>query len=173
MNPSAEVTAILTAITKLPSWRQLCANPRLFLALGFGSGLLPKAPGTFGTLMAVPLYFALDMAPFAVYMTLLLLSALVGIYLCDYAGKYLGVSDHGAIVWDEFVGFWIAMILAPPGWLWVAFGFIAFRFFDIVKPWPIGWVDRKVKGGLGVMLDDVLAGVMALLVMQGCARWLA
>ena len=97
---------------------------------------------------------------------MLLATALAGIYLCDYAGKFLGVSDHGAIVWDEFVGFWIAMLFAPQGLVWVLYGFLLFRLFDIWKPWPIGWADKKVKGGLGVMLDDVLAGFMALAVIQ-------
>ncbi|BFM13330.1 phosphatidylglycerophosphatase A [Simiduia litorea] len=150
----------------MPSFATLIANPRLFLALGFGSGLSPKAPGTVGTLMAVPLFLLLQQLPLGAYLAALLLATVVGIYLCDYAGKYLGVSDHGAIVWDEFVGFWIAMLFAPHGLMWVFYGFVLFRLFDIWKPWPIGWVDKKVKGGFGVMLDDVLAGLMALLVLQ-------
>ncbi|MDN3637599.1 phosphatidylglycerophosphatase A [Simiduia curdlanivorans] len=156
----------MTAPISLPSFSALIANPRLFLALGFGSGLAPKAPGTAGTLMAVPLYLLLQQLPLAGYVATLLLAALVGIYLCDYAGKYLGVSDHGAIVWDEFVGYWLAMLFAPKGFIWVLYGFVLFRLFDIWKPWPIGWADKKVKGGFGVMLDDVLAGLMALLVIQ-------
>lgn len=156
----------MTPSIKLPSFSQLILNPRLFLALGFGSGLAPKAPGTFGTLMAVPLFLLLQLLPIEAYILVLLATALAGIYLCDYAGKFLGVSDHGAIVWDEFVGFWIAMLFAPQGLVWVLYGFLLFRLFDIWKPWPIGWADKKVKGGLGVMLDDVLAGFMALAVIQ-------
>lgn len=166
MSLNVGATVILTPTTKLPSFDQLVTNPRLFLALGFGSGLAPKAPGTFGTLMAVPVFMLLQLLPWSGYLAVVVASAGIGIYLCDYAGKYLGVSDHGAIVWDEFVGFWITMLFAPNSWLWLVYGFLLFRVFDILKPWPIGWADQKVKGGFGVMLDDILAGLMALAVLQ-------
>ena len=95
-----------------------------------------------------------------------MITALVGIKICNATAKSLGVHDHGAIVWDEFVGFWITMIAAPAGWQWILAGFVLFRFFDIVKPWPINWLDKHVDGGLGIMLDDILAGLMAFLCIQ-------
>jgi phosphatidylglycerophosphatase A len=144
-------------------------DPRRFhhwLAYGFGSGLLPKAPGTWGTLAAIPLYLLLAPLPLAAYVGITLIALLVGIWACGRTGAELGVHDHSAIVWDEVVGFLIAMTAAPAGWPWLLAGFALFRLFDIWKPWPIGWVDSRVKGGLGVMLDDVLAGLMALAVLQ-------
>lgn len=147
-------------------------NPWRFLALGFGSGLAPVAPGTFGTLMAVPLYLLLQQLSPGLYLLFLLLAFGIGIALCEITAKQLGVHDHPGIVWDEFVGFWITMFMAPPGWLWIVVGFVLFRFFDIVKPWPIRLIDRRVSGGLGIMLDDVLAGVFALILLQVAAHWL-
>lgn len=143
-------------------WR----NPVHFLAFGLGSGAAPKAPGTFGTLAAVPLYLLLEPLSATIYALVLLVTFLIGIYLCGKTSADMGVHDHGGIVWDEFVGYWITMFLAPAGWLWIVLGFILFRFFDIVKPWPIGWADKHVSGGLGIMLDDVLAGVMAFVCLQ-------
>jgi phosphatidylglycerophosphatase A len=90
----------------------------------------------------------------------------LGVYWCDRSSKALGVHDHGGIVWDEFVGYWITMFMAPKGILWMLVGFVLFRLFDIVKPWPIRWLDRHVEGGFGIMLDDVLAGVFACVVLQ-------
>lgn len=141
-------------------------NPVHFAAFGFGSGCAPKAPGTFGTLMAVVLYLPLQYLPIFWFCGVILLSFIFGIYCCEKASKALGVHDHGGIVWDEFVGFWIVMIAAPEGWLWVVLGFCLFRLFDIWKPQPIQWLDEKVTGGLGIMLDDVLAGIYALIVLQ-------
>lgn len=153
----------------LPALGALVKNPRLLLALGLGSGLAPKAPGTFGTLAALPLFLLMQPLGWPAYALLVIAATLLGIYLCDYAGRYLGVSDHGAIVWDEFVGLWIALFMVPAGPLWLLYGFALFRLFDIAKPWPIGWADRRIKGGLGVMLDDILAGLMALAVLQASA----
>jgi phosphatidylglycerophosphatase A len=135
------------------------------LALGFGSGLARRAPGTFGTLVGVPLVLLGQwLGPFA-FALLLLGGFALGVWVCQRVGERLGVSDHGAIVWDEIIGFGLAMLLAPPGWGWLLAGFVLFRLLDIAKPWPIGWVDRKLKGGLGVMADDLIAGlgVLALL----------
>jgi len=146
-------------------------DPVHLLALGFGSGLSPKAPGTVGTLAAVPLYWLVSGWPWQAYGLLLLIAALAGIWLCDRTARDLGVHDHPAIVWDEFVGFGITMLLAPAGWLWIASGFALFRLFDVLKPWPISWCDRHVHGGLGIMLDDILAGVLAWLSLQGIAWW--
>jgi phosphatidylglycerophosphatase A len=150
-----------------PNWH----NPIHLLAFGFGSGAAPKAPGTFGTLAAVVLYWPLSYLSLESYLVMLLVTALLGIYLCGKTAQDLGVHDHGGIVWDEFVGFWITMIAAPVGWIWVLVGFVLFRFFDIVKPWPISWIDQKVGGGFGIMLDDIIAGLMAAAVMQGLAWW--
>jgi phosphatidylglycerophosphatase A len=136
-------------------------NPVHFLAFGLGSGCAPKAPGTFGTLAAVPLYLLLAQLPLHPYIAVVLVAFVAGIWICGKTSRDIGVHDPGGIVWDEFVGFWITMILAPPGWQWLLAGFILFRVFDILKPFPIGLLDKRVKGGLGIMLDDVLAGVYA------------
>lgn len=144
-----------------PSFRSLLRNPVQFLAFGFGSGLAPRAPGTFGTLAAIPLYLLLVQGPWLFFATFVLVATLAGIYWCDRAARELGVHDHPGIVWDEIAGFLITMLLAPPGWPWLLAGFALFRLLDIWKPWPIRWADRKVGGGLGIMLDDVLAGIGA------------
>jgi phosphatidylglycerophosphatase A len=151
-------------MSKTPAsiWR----NPIHFLAFGLGSGASPKAPGTFGTLAAIPLWLLFSDLPILSYIAVIVVASLVGIWLCGQTSKDLGVHDHGGIVWDEFVGLWITYIALPEGWLWVLFGFLLFRLFDIWKPWPIGWADSKVSGGLGIMLDDILAGFMALGVLQ-------
>jgi phosphatidylglycerophosphatase A len=141
----------------------------LLLAFGFGSGLAPKAPGTIGTLAAIPLYLLLAKLPLIGYALVVLLSFMVGCWLCGEAAKRLGVHDFGGIVWDEFVGYWITMLAAPAGWLWIALGFVLFRLFDIWKPWPIRLADKQVQGGLGIMLDDVLAGIYAWLCLQALA----
>jgi phosphatidylglycerophosphatase A len=143
----------------------LLRSPTLFLAFGFGSGLAPRAPGTMGTLAAIPIWLLMSQLAAPLYWFLVLIAFVLGIYICGAAAKQLQTHDHPGIVWDEFVGFWIVMPFMPAeGWslLW---GFVLFRFFDIVKPWPIGWLDKKVQGGLGIMLDDVVAaGYAALLV---------
>lgn len=143
-------------------WR----NPVHFAAFGFGSGAVPVAPGTFGTLMGALLYLLLPEMSWLAYVGFLLSSFALGVYVCGKTAHDIGVHDHGGIVWDEFVGFWITMFLAPPGAGWLLAGFVLFRFFDIVKPWPIRWLDRNVSGGFGVMIDDVLAGLMALACLQ-------
>jgi len=147
--------------TANPSFKQLLRSPTLLLAFGFGSGLSPKAPGTIGTIAAIPLWWLLAQLPLASYLIVVLVSAIIGIYICGAAAKTLGVHDHGGIVWDEFVGFWIAMAALPVTWTSLILGFVLFRFFDIVKPWPISWLDKKVSGGFGIMIDDVIAGLAA------------
>lgn len=149
---------------KIPA--RLLLNPGHFLSLGFGSGLAPFAPGTWGTLVAVPLYLLLVELSFPLYLLVILLSFGVGVYLCGYTSKALGVHDHSGIVWDEWVGFWITMIAVPVTWQWILAGFVLFRFFDIVKPWPVRVADEKMKGGFGIMIDDVLAGLYALACMH-------
>jgi len=138
-------------------WR----NPVHFLAFGLGSGASPWAPGTAGTLAAVPIYFLLAYLPLYLYLIMLLVTFAFGCWLCGKTSADLGVHDHGGIVWDEFVGYWITMLALPVSWAWALAGFVLFRFFDILKPWPIRWIDKKVEGGFGIMLDDVLAAVYA------------
>ncbi len=147
-------------------------NPWYFLALGFGSGLAPKAPGTFGTLAAIPVYLLLVQFGDLGYAVFVIAAAIFGCWLCQIVADDMRVKDPASIVWDEFVGFWITMFAAPVGWVWVVVGFVLFRFFDIIKPWPISWIDKKITGGFGIMLDDVIAGVMAAVVLQGIAWWL-
>jgi phosphatidylglycerophosphatase A len=141
-------------------------HPVHFLALGFGSGLSPRAPGTAGTLVAIIPYLFFSQFPLEIYLALLLFSFGLGIYLCGESAKLLGVHDHGGIVWDEFVGFWICMLAAPPGLLWIVLGFLLFRLFDILKPFPINYLDKHLGGGLGIMVDDAIAGTFAWFCLQ-------
>lgn len=136
-------------------------SPVLFLAFGFGSGLSRVAPGTIGSLVGLAIWFLVADFTFIPYVSFVGISILIGVYICQAASEELGDHDHEGIVWDEFVGLWIAMICLPVSWLSVILGFGLFRFFDIVKPWPISWIDRNVSGGLGIMLDDIFAGVAA------------
>lgn len=151
-------------MNKVPAsvWR----NPIHFLAFGLGSGAVPWAPGTFGTLAAIIPFFWFQQLALPWYLLMLVVTTAIGIWLCDRTSKDIGVHDHGGIVWDEFVGFWLTMFMAPAGWEWIVVGFILFRIFDIIKPWPIKWADQKVSGGLGIMLDDILAGIYALIILQ-------
>jgi phosphatidylglycerophosphatase A len=142
--------------------RRLLASPWGWIACGFGSGLTPKAQGTFGSLAAIVPWLLLRDLSVPVWLVIIALSFALGVWACEVAGRILGVADHRSLVWDEFVGQWIALLpalLAP--WWAVAAGFILFRLFDVWKPWPIAWFDRRVKGGFGVMLDDVIAGIFA------------
>ena len=147
-------------------------NPVHLLAFGFGSGLSPKAPGTMGSLAAIPFFLLMQDLSSTYYLLILLAASLVGVYLCGKTADDLGVHDHPGIVWDEFVGYWLTMFMAPSGWLWVVIGFVLFRIFDILKPWPISWLDKRVAGGFGIMVDDLLAGVFALLCLQLLAAFL-
>lgn len=141
-------------------------NPVHFLAFGFGSGLAPKAPGTFGTLAAIPVWWLAAQLPLTGYFLVLISVIAIGPYLCGRTAKDLGVHDHGGIVWDEIAGFLLTMILVPVTWYGCLAGFIFFRIFDIAKPWPIGWLDCRVKGGVGIMVDDLLAGIYAAVCVQ-------
>ena len=148
-------------------------SPVHFLAFGLGSGLAPKAPGTFGTLAAVPFYWLLAMLPLWAYGLAVVMAAIAGVWICGESSRRLGVHDHGGIVWDEFVGLWITLFATPQGWLWLIVGFALFRLFDIWKPWPIRMADRQVSGGFGIMLDDILAGLYALASLQLLAWFVA
>ncbi|WP_081091514.1 phosphatidylglycerophosphatase A [Photobacterium leiognathi] len=148
-------------------------NPWHLLATGFGSGLAKYVPGTMGTLAAIPFYLLLAQLPFGWYLVAVLIAALIGVKICTITSGDMKVHDHGSIVWDEFVGFWITMAIAPTvSWQWVLTGFILFRFFDMVKPWPISWLDKHVKGGFGIMVDDILAGFMAMIALWVVGYWL-
>ncbi|HSW70585.1 MAG TPA: phosphatidylglycerophosphatase A [Gammaproteobacteria bacterium] len=149
-------------------WR----NPLHFIAFGFGAGSLP-APGTFGTLMALPFYLLLRPLPLIVYLSLVCLITVGAIWLCHRVEKELAVHDHPGMCIDEIVGYLITMIHAPPGWLWILLGFLLFRIFDIWKPWPLRQIDSGMGGGLGVILDDVLAGVYSFIGIQVLAFLLA
>lgn len=146
-----------------PAPRFQLTRPHHFLALGFGSGLAPWMPGTFGTLAAIPVYLLAAQLPVPAYLALTLVLFLGGIYLCGATARDAGVHDHPAIVWDEIVGFLITMIGVATTWQTVLAGFLLFRFFDIVKPWPIRALDRRVNGGFGIMIDDAGAGLLALI----------
>ena len=142
------------------------SNPVHLLAFGFGSGLIPKAPGTAGTVAAILPWLWLTQQSITTYLLVLLIATLIGVYLCEKTSRDLGVHDHSGIVWDEFCGLWLTMIAVPATWQWLLLGFVLFRFFDIIKPWPINWLDKKVPGGLGIMIDDLLAGLFAWLILQ-------
>lgn len=147
-------------------------NPIHLIAAGFGSGLAPRAPGTFGTLAALipwwPLHFLLAIQ----YWIIIAVGTALGIYVCGKTARDLRTHDHGSIVWDEFIGLWIALAWLPTGAAWIIAGFLLFRLFDIWKPWPISWCDKHVHGGFGIMFDDILAGAAALAVIQIAQRLL-
>lgn len=145
--------------------KQILTDPVLFLAFGFGSGLIKKAPGTMGTIAAIPVYLVCVQFNFWIYSLLTLIATVVGVWICDIAAKKLDEHDFGGIVWDEVAGYLITMLFVPFSWQAMLLGFALFRIFDILKPQPIKWIDAKVTGGLGIMLDDILAGVFAGLIL--------
>jgi phosphatidylglycerophosphatase A len=161
--------------------RALLATPWGWLACGFGSGLAPLAQGTCGSLAALLPWLGLRLLPAWIYVLVLLAGFAVGVRACDVAGRSLGVDDHRSLVWDEFIGQWLALLpllgaLLPAGgfsWWMPLAGFALFRLFDVWKPWPIRWLDRRVKGGFGVMIDDVIAGAFAAVVLAVLLRALS
>jgi len=161
------------AVAIRPTAGFLLAHPAHFIALGFGTGLSPVAPGTVGTLLAFPLHAlaAAWLAPAALGAALVALFAL-GVWACGRTGRALGVADHGGMNWDEIVAFMTVLLFTPSGLAWQLAAFVAFRAFDVIKPPPIRWLERTVKGGLGVMLDDAVAALYALLVLALAARLL-
>lgn len=138
------------------------SGPSGFLAFGFGSGLAPVAPGTAGSLVGLAFMPFLYVLPLWWLVSVILLAFFYGIYICRVTTEQLGVHDHGGIVWDEIVGIQLLLLALPVNWKTLLLAFLLFRVFDILKPWPISWLDSKVKGGLGIMLDDVLAGLFGL-----------
>jgi phosphatidylglycerophosphatase A len=142
------------------------SHPAHFIALGFGSGLAPIAPGTAGTLAAWAAGAALaPLMPPAAMLALAAVLFLGGIWACEVTGRHLGVADHGAMVWDEIVAFLLVLAVVPRELAWQAAAFVVFRFFDIVKPPPIRQLERRYGGGFGVMFDDLLAAGCTLLVL--------
>lgn len=138
-------------------------HPLHFLALGFGSGLAPKAPGTFGTLAAIPLvWLCSHYLSFNLYLSLTVFFSIAGIWICGITADDMQVHDDSSIVWDEVVGLMITMLAVPLSWQTLLVGFLLFRLFDIAKPWPISYLDKHVHGGFGIMADDILAGLFAL-----------
>ena len=153
---------------RVPPWLIL-TDPWCFWGFGFGTGLSPWAPGTLGTLAAVPIYTLLQSLNTGAYIVVVVGLFLIGIIICQRCEERLRVSDHSGIVWDEIVGYLVTMTAMPFSWQGVTLGFVLFRLFDIIKPWPIRLADRAVHGGLGIMLDDILAGILAATVLH----WLA
>ncbi|MFP5380955.1 MAG: phosphatidylglycerophosphatase A [Gammaproteobacteria bacterium] len=155
------------------SFRFLVAHPAHLIAFGFGTGLAPKAPGTVGTLLGLPLFWLIEAAASDLPNRIVLLVAafLVGVWASARAGRALGVADHGGIVWDEIVAFALVLVFTPPGWLSIALAFALFRLFDILKPWPIRIADARLKNGFGVMFDDLLAAIYSIAALKGL-QWL-
>lgn len=153
--------------------RTLMKHPLGWLAAGFGAGFSPRAPGTVGSLAALlPWWFLLRELPLPAYLGVLAASFALGVWAAHWVIRRTGIQDPGLVVWDEYVGIWIALAAAPAGWHWMLVAFLAFRLFDIAKPWPVGWADRALHGGFGAMLDDALAGLYALGVVQALAFFL-
>ncbi len=153
--------------TSQPDLKFILRHPAHFFAFGFGSGLSPRAPGTAGSLAAIPLYLLLaHFLPLWPLLVVVGLSFVAGVWFCDVTGKALGVPDHGGMVWDEIVAMWLILAFTPPDALWFGIAFLLFRLFDIWKPFPIRYFDQHVKGGFGVMLDDLLAAGYALAVLK-------
>ena len=148
--------------TKPKVWQ----NPWHFLAFGYGLGTMPIAPGTFGSLLGILYFWLLQPLGWGLYIFVTLLAMAFGVWLCERVSKDLGVHDHSGIVWDEVVGILLTFLYAPPSCSVMIVGFLLFRLFDIWKPWPIRYVDNSIKGGLGIMLDDVLAALPAWFFLQ-------
>ena len=145
---------------------KMLLNPVHFFSLGFGSGLAPKLPGTMGTLVGVLLFILMPEVSWIVYLIIIICGFLFGIFCCGYTARTLNIHDHHSIVWDEIIGYLITMFMVPKEWMWILIGFILFRVFDILKPWPISFIDRRVGGGLGIMFDDLLAALFSLAIIQ-------
>jgi phosphatidylglycerophosphatase A len=141
-------------------------NPIHLLAVGFGSGASPLMPGTAGTLVAIPIYYLMQLFSLPVYTIIMAAMIFIGFWICQVADNAIGTYDHPSIVWDEIVGYLLTMWAVPAYWQWVLLGFLLFRLFDIWKPWPINWLNDRVGGGIGIVVDDLMAGVYAWIVLQ-------
>ena len=151
--------------------RVVLRNPVHMISFGFGVGFSPLAPGTLGTLLAIPVYLVLASFSAAVYLLFAIVAFMAGCWVSGQTSRALGVEDHPGIVIDEIVGYLVTMLFVPLRWYWVIAGFALFRFFDIYKPWPVSVIDRHVKGGIGIMLDDLFAAGYSLLLLH-LAVWL-
>ncbi|MFS1537532.1 MAG: phosphatidylglycerophosphatase A [Candidatus Phlomobacter fragariae] len=142
------------------------------LATGFGSGLSPIIPGTMGSLAAIPFWLLMYwLLPVWLCWFIILFGFVVGIIICQRTSDDMQAYDHGSIVWDEFIGMWMTLMAIPlVNWQWVLIAFVFFRFFDMLKPWSIGWVDRQIGGGLGIMLDDIIAAIFAIILVAAVAH---
>lgn len=150
-----------------PDWRFMLRHPAHVIAMGFGSGLAPKAPGTFGTLLGWWMFSAWPNDwTLQASLACLVFAFVLGVWVCDVTGRHLGVADHGGVVWDEIVAIWVVLLFTPAGLAWQALAVLLFRIFDITKPTPIRELERRCKGGFGVMIDDLLAAVYALVVLM-------
>ncbi|MBX9902880.1 MAG: phosphatidylglycerophosphatase A [Burkholderiales bacterium] len=156
-----------------PSLRFVYSHPAHFIAFGGGIGLIHFAPGTFGTLLAIPLFHVLQPRLDAwTFLAVIVALFWLGAWACAVTGRALGAADHGGMVWDEVVAFFLVLFFVPPGAYWQAFAFVVFRFFDIFKPPPIRYYDRTLKNGFGVMWDDLIAAAYTLLVLAALYAWL-
>jgi len=149
-----------------PTLSWMMKSPARILALGFGTGLAPIVPGTFGTLVALPFIFLFSAGPLWFYLIGIVGVSAIGIWAAETACNDMGAHDHNSIVWDEVAGYLVTMLLLPLTWQWLLAGFILFRLVDILKPWPINLLDRNVHGGFGVMIDDIAAGVVCCVVLH-------
>lgn len=154
-----------------PGLSDFFSHPVHFLAFGAGSGLSPWAPGTMGTLAAIPVFLLMSGLSLLPYLIITILLFAVGIWICGESSRLLGVHDHSGIVWDEIVGFLVTMVAVPAQWVWILAGFLLFRLFDIWKPWPIRLLDQHVHGGFGIMVDDLVAGIFAAVILQLLMRF--
>ncbi|MBA3696162.1 MAG: phosphatidylglycerophosphatase A [Methylotenera sp.] len=155
----------------MPNIRFLLSHPTHFISLGFGSGLAKVAPGTFGTLVGLPLFWLISSYPITMQLLVIAIMFAIGIYFCAFTGKAIGVADHGSIVWDEIVAIMLVLTFTPYQWKWWLVAFLLFRLFDIWKPYPIRQSEVKFKNGFGVMFDDLLAAVYAIICLQ-CFIWI-
>ncbi|AMA64825.1 Phosphatidylglycerophosphatase A [Candidatus Arsenophonus lipoptenae] len=149
------------------------SNPYHLLATGFGSGLSPVIPGTIGSLAAIPCWLFMHKI-FSVLACwfIILFGFIIGIIVCQRTSNDIKIYDHKSIVWDEFIGMWITLMYIPlSNWKWLLISFLLFRFFDILKPWPIIWFDRKIHKGIGIMLDDIIASIFAIIIMEMFKYW--
>ena len=158
---------------RAPFAAAMLRHPAGWIASGFGAGFAPRAPGTVGSLAALLPWLALRELALPFYLLALLVAFALGVWAASWVIRRIRVQDPSVVVWDEFVGMWIALAAAPAGWPWIVVGFALFRLFDIWKPWPVRWADRHVHGGLGAMLDDAFAGAYAWLFLQLLAWWFA
>ncbi len=146
--------------------KNIWKKPVYLLATGFGSGLSPIMPGTCGTIIAIPIYLLLNLLPWMYYLSILGVMIIAGFVICGIVERQTKIKDNPSIVWDEIVGYLLTMAFMPTSWRYIIIGFILFRIFDIWKPWPVSWVNDNMRGGFGVVIDDLLAAVYAGLLLQ-------